>query len=262
MEILTVFLVLLGLAVMVFGLFLPWPWMVIPPNERGIIVAFGRKVGDRGPGPQHVLPWEDLLRRNVRQQKGSIPVTELSTGTKDNPMTFGVDVELLFRIVDVERSVFELKIRSEQELQDALVRLVRSSLQTSLQEIGGNALTDGRLTEVFRMATEKSSTQMQIWGMQLDAFLIERIIPPAVQIETTEIRERAKAEADAVRSKSEAEVEAYRAQRIAEGDDYRFHQVLDALQEMAKTGAFRFYGGGNVLAMVEDFQKSESGGPA
>jgi regulator of protease activity HflC (stomatin/prohibitin superfamily) len=246
----TIILSILILGFIILGLVFPKNWTLIEPNEKGFVMLFGRVTHLRGPGPVHTWPWEEIVVRPISQIKGTL-VIKLTTGGSDAD-EFVLKIPFVYHIVDVVKSVFAYRGDINKGLED----FVQASFQEALLKVGGHAILDGKLQDVVMAALVDVKTIADSWGLLIDSLKISDVnLSDSLKKRINLIRE-AEGRAGAVRIESAAEIEAYKKERVAQGSDYRFHQALDAVQQMAASGAFRFVGDFkgviSSLAVIED----------
>lgn len=246
----TIVISLLGILFIVAGLAIPSNWHLIQPNERGFVMLFGKVTNHRGPGIVHAWPWEEIIIRPISQIKGDLAV-KLTTGGRDAD-EFTLQIPFIYHIIDVEKSVFAYR----GDLNKGLEEFVQAAFQETLIAIGGHAILDGSLPTVVTQALTKTQEIADKWGIMIDSLKVRDVnLSESLQKRIHLIRE-AEGQAEAVRLKSAAEIDAYNAEVAAQGYNYRFHQVLDTMQQMAASGAFKYVGdlssmlGG--LAVIEE----------
>lgn len=232
MFIVTLLWVILGLAVVIVTLVWPNSWKVLGPKDQAIKLRFGQPTGEiRHAGIVHKYPWERLGVMDGRDIVVDLSLGQLSTGAPD-PMQFGLDMAIVMRPVDPMKYLLKLK----GEPATILIPFVRGAMQRRLNEMSSNVLLDGSLAQLLTEIAQYVQQMGDEWGVEVIRVTLEDLDLPQVIIETTEIRQRAQAQADAKRDTSAAEVETTLKEIAAEGEYYALHQLLDTIEASAPHG--------------------------
>ena len=140
---------------------------IVAPDERGVVLRFGKVVRESGPGPHYHLPWpfERVLKPSVTNiRKEEVGFRTVSVGP---PARYqNVDVEALMltgdgNIVKLE-FIVQYKVRNDATgASDFLFNIrdprqtVRAAAEAAMREVIGRTDIDGALTE------EKDKVQLE-----------------------------------------------------------------------------------------------------
>ncbi|MGC8599826.1 MAG: SPFH domain-containing protein [Nitrososphaeria archaeon] len=168
-ELLTVFIVIIVLAIILSGIKILNEW------ERAPILTLGRYTGMKGPGIIYVTPFISRmpLRISTRLQVYSFVIEQ--TLTKDN-VPVDVDAVMYFMAVDPEKCVLKA---------ENYIGATQYAAQTTLREVIGQTLFDELLTErekVGEIARNIIDEKTEAWGVKVTSVEIKDIkIPQALQ---------------------------------------------------------------------------------
>jgi regulator of protease activity HflC (stomatin/prohibitin superfamily) len=144
---------------------------VITQYERGVVLRFGRVLGDsRGPGLTLIAPVADRLHK-VNMQVVTMPVPAQEGITRDN-VTVKVDAVVYFRVYDPMRVVVDV-----QSYQSAIAQVAQASLRSI---IGKSDLDDllsnrERLNQGLELMIDSPAVD---WGVHIDRVDIKDVALP------------------------------------------------------------------------------------
>ena len=144
---------------------------VITQYERGIVLRFGRVLGEpRGPGLTRIVPAVDRLTK-VNMQIVTLPVPAQEGITRDN-VTVRVDAVVYYRVFDPLRVVVDV-----QNYQAAIGQVAQASLRSI---IGKSDLDDllsnrERLNQGLEIMIDNPAVD---WGVHIDRVEIKDVALP------------------------------------------------------------------------------------
>jgi membrane protease subunit HflK len=145
----------------------------VQPDERGVVLRFGRAVRETGPGPHWRIPWpiEQVLKPSVTQiRKEEIGFRTVAYGP---PARYeDVDDEALMLTGDenIVKLLFivQYKVRDDAEgATDFLFNVrdprdtVRASAEAAMREVIGRSSIDGVLTEAKEQVQQDAHAELQ-----------------------------------------------------------------------------------------------------
>jgi modulator of FtsH protease HflK len=176
----------------------------VQPDQRSIVVRFGRWVGTREPGLNYHLPYpieDDLLIRitqlnQVRFWNGA--VTQVLTGDEN---ILEVSASASWRIVDVGKYVFggrdpkeTVRIAGETAIRQVIaLNPMQSAVSDNRQKIADDAQA------LLQTILDSDETGIEVVQIQL-----ERVDPPAAVIDAFNDVQRARADQERARNEAEA----------------------------------------------------------
>jgi regulator of protease activity HflC (stomatin/prohibitin superfamily) len=144
---------------------------VITQFERGVVLRFGRLLGDpRDPGLTLIAPWADRLHK-VNMQVVTMPVPAQEGITRDN-VTVRVDAVVYYKVFDPVRVVVDV-----QNYQAAIAQVAQASLRSI---IGKSDLDDllsnrERLNQGLELMLDSPAVD---WGVHIDRVDIKDVALP------------------------------------------------------------------------------------
>jgi regulator of protease activity HflC (stomatin/prohibitin superfamily) len=129
---------LVVLALVVIGLALALK--VVKQYERGVLLRFGRLVGERAPGLRIIIPFVDVLHR-VSLRVVTMPIQSQGIITRDN-VSVDVSAVAYFRVVDATKSIVAIE-----NVRAAIDQIA----QTTLRKVVGQHNLDEILAETDRI---------------------------------------------------------------------------------------------------------------
>ena len=187
---------------------------VVTQFERGVVLRFGRLLGDpRGPGLTLINPVADRLHK-VSMQIVTMPVPAQEGITRDN-VTVKVDAVVYFRVYDPVRVVVDV-----QNYEAAIAQVAQASLRSIIGKSDLDDLLSNR-EELNRGLALMIDSPAVEWGIEIDR----------VEIKDVELPDSMK------RSMSrQAEAERERRSRVitAEGELQASQTLAQAAQVMAE----------------------------
>jgi regulator of protease activity HflC (stomatin/prohibitin superfamily) len=166
-----VVVIVLGIVVLVSLLLAGASVRVITQFERGIVLRFGRVLGEpRGPGLTRIVPGVDRLTK-VNMQIVTLPVPAQEGITRDN-VTVKVDAVVYYRVFDPQRVVVDV-----QNYQVAIGQVAQASLRSI---IGKSDLDDllsnrERLNQGLEIMIDNPAVD---WGVHIDRVEIKDVALP------------------------------------------------------------------------------------
>jgi regulator of protease activity HflC (stomatin/prohibitin superfamily) len=166
-----VVVIVLGIVVLVALLLAGASVRVITQFERGIVLRFGRVLGEpRGPGLTRIVPGVDRLTK-VNMQIVTLPVPAQEGITRDN-VTVKVDAVVYYRVFDPQRVVVDV-----QNYQVAIGQVAQASLRSI---IGKSDLDDllsnrERLNQGLEIMIDNPAVD---WGVHIDRVEIKDVALP------------------------------------------------------------------------------------
>jgi regulator of protease activity HflC (stomatin/prohibitin superfamily) len=163
--------ILLGIVVLTTLVLLAASVRVITQFERGIVLRFGRVLGEpRGPGLTRIVPGVDRLTK-VNMQIVTLPVPAQEGITRDN-VTVKVDAVLYYRVFDPLRVVVDVE-----NYQAAIGQVAQASLRSI---IGKSDLDDllsnrERLNQGLELMIDNPAVD---WGVHIDRVEIKDVALP------------------------------------------------------------------------------------
>ena len=166
-----VVLYVLGMLVLLAGLFAMLSVRVVKQIERGVVFRLGRVQSQpRPPGLTGLVPVVDRMRR-INVQVVTMPIPAQDGITRDN-VTVRVDAVVYFRVIDPIRAVVEV--------QDHVFAMSQVA-QTSLRSIIGKSDLDDLLSnrEHLNQGLEVMlDTPAASWGIEIDRVEIKDVALP------------------------------------------------------------------------------------
>jgi regulator of protease activity HflC (stomatin/prohibitin superfamily) len=211
----TVLMVGVGLAVLVFLVVLVNAVRILPEYERGVVFRLGRlQPRDYGPGLVFLIPFVDrMVRVSLRTMVHDVPPQDVIT--RDN-VSVKVNAVVYFRVMNPRKAVTEVEN----------YHYATSQLsQTTLRSVLGQVELDGLLAERDKINHELQTIldkQTDPWGIKVSAVEVKHVDLP-------EVMQRAMArQAEAEREK--------RAKIIhAEGESQAARTLAEAARELAQS---------------------------
>jgi regulator of protease activity HflC (stomatin/prohibitin superfamily) len=163
--------IMLGIVVLTSLVLLGASVRVITQFERGIVLRFGRVLGEpRGPGLTRIVPGVDRLTK-VNMQIVTLPVPAQEGITRDN-VTVKVDAVLYYRVFDPLRVVVDVE-----NYQAAIGQVAQASLRSI---IGKSDLDDllsnrERLNQGLELMIDNPAVD---WGVHIDRVEIKDVALP------------------------------------------------------------------------------------
>jgi regulator of protease activity HflC (stomatin/prohibitin superfamily) len=163
--------ILLGIVVLTTLVLLAASMRVITQFQRGIVLRFGRVLGEpRGPGLTRIVPGVDRLTK-VNMQIVTLPVPAQEGITRDN-VTVKVDAVLYYRVFDPLRVVVDVE-----NYQAAIGQVAQASLRSI---IGKSDLDDllsnrERLNQGLELMIDSPAVD---WGVHIDRVEIKDVALP------------------------------------------------------------------------------------
>jgi modulator of FtsH protease HflK len=169
---------------------------IVGPDERGVVLRFGRVVGETDPGPHYHLPWpiEQVLRPSVTAiRKEEVGFRTLDVGPPADYRE--VDVEALMltgdeNIVKLE-FIVQYKVRADATgTTDFLFNVrdpqetVRAAAEAAMREVVGRTKIDEALTEgKERVQVDAQKTMQEILdryatGLEVATVKLQDVDPP------------------------------------------------------------------------------------
>jgi regulator of protease activity HflC (stomatin/prohibitin superfamily) len=143
---------------------------VIRQYERGLLLAFGKYAGMRGPGLNFVLPfYHRLVKMDLRIMTVDVPTQEVMT--KDN-VPVKINAVIYFRVVDPKKAYFNV---------ENYVYAVSKYGQTSLRNVTGEATLDELLSERQQIAQKLRAIvdkATEPWGIDVVTLELQDIELP------------------------------------------------------------------------------------
>ena len=166
-----VVVIVLGIVFLTLLLLLGASMRVITQFERGIVLRFGRVLGEpRAPGLTRIVPGVDRLTK-VNMQVVTLPVPAQEGITRDN-VTVKVDAVVYYRVFDPLRVVVDV-----QDYQVAIGQVAQASLRSI---IGKSDLDDllsnrERLNQGLEIMIDNPAVD---WGVHIDRVEIKDVALP------------------------------------------------------------------------------------
>ncbi len=262
-------------AIIIIGIWLATGIYIVGPDERGVILRFGRLNRVTLPGPHYRLPWpiEESFTPKVTEVKrlevgfrtidpgpparyrDVLPESLMLTGDEN---IIDLDMIVQYRILDAFKYLFRVRNPN---------KTVRLAAEASLRQVIGSkpideALTKGKFEiqeetrELLQGILDKYDSGLQVVAVQLQDVTPPRQVSDAFKdvASAREDKNRLIREADGYRNsiipETRGEVaqivnlaEAYRKEKIlkAEGDASRFKQILTEYRKAKDVTRTRLY---------------------
>jgi regulator of protease activity HflC (stomatin/prohibitin superfamily) len=113
---------------------------IVKQYERGVLLRFGRLVGERAPGLRIIIPFVDVLHR-VSLRVVTMPIQSQGIITRDN-VSVDVSAVAYFRVVDATKSIVAIE-----NVRAAIDQIA----QTTLRKVVGQHNLDEILAETDRI---------------------------------------------------------------------------------------------------------------
>ncbi|MBU0703736.1 MAG: slipin family protein [Chloroflexi bacterium] len=155
-----------------FLLLVVWPAVkIVQQWERGVVLRFGRLIGIRQPGFNVILPWVDrMVQVDLRVETLVLEPQEIIT--HDN-VTVHVDAVVYFKVIDVEKTVIEVKNYVKATTQISLTTLRSVLGQSDLDELLAHRdRINDRLRDIIDDHTEDP------WGVQVVTVEVKDVLLP------------------------------------------------------------------------------------
>lgn len=234
----------------------------VPTGHTGIVTTFG-KVEDYTfeAGVHMKMPWQDVVKMDNRNQKGSLDMTCFSSDIQEVRLVYSVnyqiqksnaqeiyrsigvsyyDTVMVPRIQDAVKSVVaqytaEELVESRNELSDKIMAILTEDLASYNIEVLSTAVEDMDFTDAFTDAVEakqvaaqnklQAEIAQQQATMEAEAAAKRKVIEAEAQAETDKIN----AEAEAEVKKIEADAAEYVGQKDAEINKMLAESMTEAL---------------------------------
>jgi regulator of protease activity HflC (stomatin/prohibitin superfamily) len=225
---------LLVLVAVFFGLGIK----IVPQSENFVVERLGRYNRTLEAGLHIIVPVIEQVRHKVDILERQLPTSKISTITLDN-VTIGIDLAILFRVVQAEKSVYRIKEVNE-AIRTTVTGVVRSVIgKTDLDGVQSNRRSISEaIEEELRAVTEE-------WGIVLSRVEIidvevdddtRRAMQLQLNAERTRRATVRQAEGDKEAAQLKADADLYTAQReaearktLAEADAYAVSVVSQAI---------------------------------
>lgn len=262
-------------ALIALGIWLATGIYIVSPDQKGVVLRFGRLARVTDPGPHYNLPYpfETVYKPKVTEVKRlevgfrtihpgpparyrDVPDESLMLTGDENIVD--VDIITQFRIADPVKYLFNVKAPTE---------TVRDAVEAAIREVVGSqnideALTTGKakIEEDTRLLLQKILDSYDA-GLKVDVVKLQDVVPPKQVINA--FMDVASAREDKNRLINEAQgynnsvipeargrvaqilndAEAYRAEKVrkAQGDASRFKQVLTEYEKAKDVTRKRLY---------------------
>ncbi|HET8604214.1 MAG TPA: slipin family protein [Marmoricola sp.] len=210
--------IIIGIVVVLLAL-LALSIRVVKQFERGVLLRFGRLIGERHPGLRFIIPVADVMHR-VSLRVVTMPIQSQGIITRDN-VSVDISAVAYYRVIDATKSVLAIE-----NVRAAIDQIA----QTTLRKVVGQHTLDETLAETDRINEDIRKildvTTLE-WGVEVTLVELKDI-----QLPETMKRAMAK-QAEAEREKRakiiNAEGEALAATALGEASDVMMAHPL-ALQ--------------------------------
>ena len=223
MEIVSI--ALLVLVAVFFGLGIK----IVPQSENFVVERLGRYNRTLEAGLHIIIPVIEYVRHKVDILERQLPTSKISTITLDN-VTIGIDLAILFRVVQAEKSVYRIKDINE-AIRTTVTGVVRSVIgKTDLDGVQSNRRSISEaIEEELRAVTEE-------WGIVLSRV---EIIDVEVDDDTRRAMQlQLNAERTRRATVRQAEGEKEAAQLKADADLYTAQREAEARKTLADADAY------------------------
>ncbi len=196
-------LLFMGIPLLIFGSpfilgILSMFFKIIKQYERGILLAFGKYRGIRGPGLNVIIPfYHRLVKMDLRIMTVDVPKQEVMT--QDN-VPVKVNAVIYFRVLDPQKAFLNV---------EDYMYAVSKYGQTSLRNVAGEASLDQLLSERQEIANklrEIVDVATDPWGIDVTAIELQDIELPENLKRTMAKQAEAEREKRATIIKAEGEV--------------------------------------------------------
>ena len=215
----------------------------VPTGHTGIVTTFG-KVEDYTfeAGVHFKMPWQDVVKMDNRNQKGSLTMTCFSSDIQEVSMVYSVNYQIkksnaqeIYRsigtsyydtvmvphIQEAVKSIVaqysaEELIESRNELSDKIMADLTGKLATYNIEVLSTSVEDMDFTDAFTAAVEakqvaaqnklKAEIAQQQANMEAEAAAKRKVIEAQAQAETDKIKTEAQAANDKTKAEAAAEI--------------------------------------------------------
>ncbi len=178
--------------------FLSMFFKIVRQYERGILLAFGKFAGIRGPGLNIIIPvYHRFIRVDLRIVTVDIPKQEVMT--KDN-VPVKINAVIYFKVSDPEKAYFNV---------EDYMYAVSKYGQTSLRNVAGEATLDELLSERKKIASKLRDivdVATDPWGIKVTGIEVQDIELPENLKRTMAKQAEAEREKRATIIKAEGEV--------------------------------------------------------
>ncbi|TFC07097.1 slipin family protein [Cryobacterium adonitolivorans] len=164
------FWVLLALVVILLIVLLAMSIRVVTQFEQGVLLRFGRLVGNLKPGLHFIIPFVDVMHR-VSLRIVTLPIESQGIITRDN-VSVGVSAVAYYRVIDSVKSIVEIE-----NVRTAIEQIA----QTTLRKVVGQHVLDETLTntQVLNVSVrEILDAQTLGWGVQVTLVELKDIMLP------------------------------------------------------------------------------------
>ena len=265
------------LALIAFLLWMATGVYVVAPDEKGVVVRFGRYVETTDPGPHFHLPFpiENVYKPKVTQVqrieigyrtrgRSNVDVPAESLMLTGDENIIDIDMSVQYRIKPNGADEYLFNVRSPANDPH---KAVRDAAESAIRQVIGRNSIDTALTVgKEKIQSESKETMQRILdgynsGVMIIAVQLQQVAPPEEVVHAfkdvasaREDRERAVNEAEGYsndilpKAKGEAEkqiqeAEAYKAARLtrAQGDAHRFLSLLKEYEKAKEVTRARLY---------------------
>ena len=164
-------LVVLGVIVVLFALFLANAIRIVPEYQRLVVFRLGRLLGQKGPGLVLLIPVIDKATR-VDLREFFLEIPRQDSITKDNA-PIAIDFITFYKVVDPQMSVVQVA---------NFAGAAQALASTTLRAVIGDIPLDDVLAkrdEINQVLRAKLDEVTERWGVKVTNVEIREIIPPA-----------------------------------------------------------------------------------
>jgi len=163
-------LVVLGVIVVLFALFLANAIRIVPEYQRLVVFRLGRLLGQKGPGLVLLIPVIDKATR-VDLREFFLEIPRQDSITKDNA-PIAIDFITFYKVVDPQMSVVQVA---------NFAGAAQALASTTLRAVIGDIPLDDVLAkrdEINQLLRAKLDEVTERWGVKVTNVEIREIIPP------------------------------------------------------------------------------------